>query len=146
MCPVVEMCTTRGELNRTAKTTLRKKREIQYVLNCRDGEVFLVRRPRDAALMRGMWELPEIPAGAHAASGKPIPGSARNDKMNKSGCGDSERLFTIRHSITVTDYTVQVWRGAAPDRTGGTWFAVDRLRRVALTGLARKVLRRAKII
>jgi len=62
-CPVVEMCATRGELEGSAKAARQKKREIHYVLDCRDGEVFLVQRARNASLMPGMWELPEVASG-----------------------------------------------------------------------------------
>ena len=54
--------------------------------------------------------------------------------------------FTVRHSITVTDYTVQVWRKPAASGVLGEWVAADRLARVALTGLARKILRKAEIL
>src|SRR5581483_4847062 len=46
--------------------------------------------PADASLMAGMWELPEIPR----------PGDHENP------------IFKVRHSITVTDYVVSVWRTA----------------------------------
>ncbi len=55
-------------------------------------------------------------------------------------------LFTVKHSITVTDYTVLVWRSAEPANVRGEWVAVERLGRVALTGLARKILRKAGVM
>src|SRR5580693_6373096 len=57
-CPVIELCVTRGELAATTKPARQKRQEIQYALDHRDGEVFLIRRPSDASLMPGMWELP----------------------------------------------------------------------------------------
>jgi A/G-specific adenine glycosylase len=57
-----------------------------------------------------------------------------------------QACLTLRHSITVTDYAVHVWRASAPPRVRGERVAVDRLARVALTGLARKILRKAGII
>jgi A/G-specific adenine glycosylase len=121
-CPVVELCATRGELASSDKAVRQKKREIHYALDCREGEVFLVRRASDASLMAGMWELPELTS------------------MN----GGSP-AFTLRHSITVTNYTVRVWR-EAPPLIEGKWIPLKRLRRVALTGLARKILRKAAIL
>jgi len=118
-CPVVRMCATRGEMSGSAKSLRQKKREIHYALSWRDGEVFLVQRPRDARLMAGMWELPEIARPRNHA--KPA--------------------FTVRHSITVTDFAVRVWKGTPPDRAGGEWIAARRLPKLALTGLARKILR-----
>jgi hypothetical protein len=41
---------------------------------------------------------------------------------------------------------VSVWSRSAPTSARGEWFAVERLARVALTGLARKILRKAEVI
>jgi len=133
-CPVVELCTTRGEMAGAAKARRQKKLEIHYALDWRSqngegGAVFLVRRARDARMMAGMWELPEL-AGVLRASENQSKGP----------------LFTVRHSITVTDFTVRVWRLAARSGTRGEWVAVERLGRVALTGLARKILRKAGVM
>jgi A/G-specific adenine glycosylase len=122
-CPVIEMCATRGELAATPKSVPQKKREIHYALHFCNKGVLLVQRPRDASLMPGMWELPEC-------------------AMNNT----SPPHFTLRHSITVTDYRVRVWRLAAPPEGVGKWIPVGRLKQVALTGLARKILLAADII
>ena len=127
-CPVVELCATRGELAKAEKSSPQKKREIHYALNyrngeIRDGEVLLVRRPTEVSLMPGMWELPEL---ANAKGRVPA--------------------FTLRHSITITDYTVQVWRETPTSRESGKWVALKRLEKIALTGLARKILRKADLI
>lgn len=147
-CPVVDLCATRGEMPRSTPTPSQKKREIHYALDYRNGEVFLVRRPRDARLMAGMWELPEITEFVAVEDPKRTFPSARSDKRNGNGRAHNLRttLFTVRHSITVTDYTVHVWRKAAPSGVTGDWIAADRLPRVALTGLARKILRKAEIL
>ncbi|HEY6770055.1 MAG TPA: A/G-specific adenine glycosylase [Candidatus Sulfotelmatobacter sp.] len=127
-CPVIEMCATRGELPREDKPAPQKKREINFALHCRKSTVFMVRRSFDASLMAGMWELPEIPVNAQGTF------------ENSSPC------FTLRHSITVTDYTVRVWRSPAPSPMNGEWISRSRLERVPLTGLARKILRKAAIL
>jgi A/G-specific adenine glycosylase len=124
ICPVIDLCATRGELKRIAKTPRQKKSEIHYALDCRAGGVFLVQRPRDASLMPGMWELPQV-ANRHFAANP---------------------LFTLRHSITVTEYTVRVHRMTAPVEVCGKWVGVERLLRLPLTGLARKILRKAEVI
>jgi A/G-specific adenine glycosylase len=123
-CPVVEMCATRRELVGSTKATRQKKCEIYYVLDCRDGRVFLVRRPREASLMPGMWELPEV----------------------ENGNGTSPTSFTLRHSITVTDYTVRVTRAQARGAKNGRWVSKSRVTNLALTGLARKILRASGVI
>jgi A/G-specific adenine glycosylase len=149
-CPVVELCATRGELAGSAKKAQQKKREIHYALARRDGAVFLVQRAHDARLMAGMWELPEADGGGPGAetrsngTGKIAALKALGRPKAKSG-EHADAYFTLRHSITVTDYTVRVWRAAAVDQDRGEWIAVERLSRVALTGLARKILRKAEI-
>ena len=122
-CPVVELCATRGELAGVGKQAPQKKREIHYALHCRNGDVLLVRRARDAALMAGMWELPEV-LGANGAA----------------------PLFTLRHSITVTDYAVRVWQDVKLGDIDAKWIPRERLGRMALTGLARKILRKAEML
>ena len=144
---------TRGELAGIAKSARQKKREIHYALDFRGsgyrrGAVFLVQRPRDARLMAGMWELPEIPAGAKARSNGADKIAAlkalRHPKATRRETNDA--CFTLKHSITVTNYTVRVWRMSAPTERCGKWIPVEQLARVALTGLARKILRKAEII
>jgi A/G-specific adenine glycosylase len=160
-CPVVELCATRGEMARPEKGAQQKKREIHYALDLRagggrSGAVFLVQRPRDARLMAGMWELPEVAGSVVGAGKQQIPLFARNDKMrkrndktktrkNKTRASDSQLWFTVRHSITVTDYTVRVWRMRVRSGVRGNWVSAERLARVALTGLTRKILRKAEI-
>jgi len=133
-CPVIELCATRGELAGKAKPVRQKKREIHYALNHRNGdgrndEVFLVQRERKASLMAAMWELPEL--------------TLPERTMTNGAHGPS---FILRHSITVTDYTVRVWRTDAPPHNDGKWIPVERLEKVALTGLARKILRKAEVL
>ena len=122
-CPVQEMCATRGELSRAGKRT-RQKREIYFALDCHGDAVFLVERPKHGSLMPGMWELPEIPG------------------LN----GTAEAWLTLRHSITVTDYLVRVARCPAPEGISGSWICHRRVAKLALTGLARKILRAANVI
>lgn len=124
LCPVSEMCATRGELSQGQKAARQEKREIRYALDCRNGSVFLVRRPKTTTLMPGMWELPEI-IGAN---------------------GTAEISFTLRHSITTTNYVVQVIQGASPSGTPGRWISKSRLPALPLTGLAQKILRATNII
>jgi len=141
MCPVVELCATRGKLASADRVKKQHKRQIDYALHRRDGEVFLVQRPRDARLMAGMWELPEI--GMPAVMKKLIPRSSRNHKSN--GVAQTP-LLSVRHSITVTEYTVRVWDCPPPETSSGEWIAIRRLSKIPLTGLARKVLRKAQVL
>jgi A/G-specific adenine glycosylase len=123
MCPVSGLCATRGELRSLTKATRQTKRKIYYTLACRKGSIFLVQRPKNATLMPGMWELPEA-----------------------DGNETKSVWLTVRHSITVTDYAVRVLRGPAPSELNGRWVRNSRVTALPLTGLARKILRAAKII
>jgi A/G-specific adenine glycosylase len=123
LCPVSDLCATRGELPRAQNQTRQVKREIDYALACLDGAVFLIKRPKTSALMPGMWELPE----ATSANG-------------------ASALLTLRHSITVTDYLVRVMPGLPPDGVDGRWVKNSQVLTLPLTGLTRKILRAAKII
>lgn len=123
VCPVSTLCRTRGELP-AATPVVRRKREILYALNLRGSAILLVQRPQDASLMPEMWELPEwtSPNGSH------------------------QTVLTLRHSITVTDYTVRVLGDAAPLVKNSRWIERSKLPELPLTGLARKILRAAEII
>ncbi len=123
-CPVFGLCATRGDLARPKKLSRQQQRDICYALDHRNQSVFLVQRPKHSSLMPGMWELPEIP-GAN-------PPSAAS--------------FTLRHSITVTDYTVRVLRGPVPGSNRGRWVRRKNILTLPLTGLTRKILRQAHVI
>jgi A/G-specific adenine glycosylase len=128
-CPVIGLCATRGnpvllKLAQPKKSVRQKRRDICYALDHRNRSVFLVQRPKHASLMPGMWELPEIPVAL----------------------GRSPASLTLRHSITVTDYTVHVMRGPMPGLVKGRWMPKARVLQLPLTGLARKILREAQVI
>jgi len=105
LCPVSDLCATRGELQRPGKGTRQTKREIHYALACRNGSIFLVQRPKTSTLMPGMWELPET-VGAN---------------------GTNAAWLTLRHSITVTNYVVRVLRSPAPKGLEGRWVRRSRV-------------------
>jgi adenine-specific DNA glycosylase len=94
------------------------------VLALKENSVLLVQRPADSARMAGMWELPEARAAKSA----------------------DEVLAKFRHSITDTDYEVSVVQ-APPALVrsldgNARWFTRKQWTKLALTGLARKVLRK----
>jgi A/G-specific adenine glycosylase len=123
-CPVRKWCATRGESMQEARSPRQQKREIWCALDHRDGHVRLVRRSTKDSLMAGMWELPHWPAP---------------DQSERA------RWRTFRHSITVTDYTVHVVRGAPPSPKG-KWVSVARIPAIPITGLTRKILKADGII
>lgn len=86
--------------------------------------MFLVQRAGDERLMSEMWELPSSGSPAH----------------------DCEVLFTVRHSITVTDYLVSVAVLPKIAIAKGKWIKINKLDKLPLTGLTKKILRKANII
>lgn len=121
-CPVHGFCRSRGR-SEIALKEVRRKREIHYALSLRNSSVLLNRRPENASLMPGMWELPEL-----------------------VGPCDGPSALRVRHSITVTDYLVHVFRTKMTRENGGRWIAQSRVSGLPLTGLTRKILRAAGVI
>ena len=116
-CPVVMLCAGKGIEARREQTS-RRKAVLRYSLIQRNGDVFLRQRPKDASLMAGMWELPECKGS------------------EKFG----EAILKLKHSITVTDYTVLVFRETTIGCRAGRWVPISKVGRMALTGLTRKIL------
>ena len=123
-CPIREFCRTRGRGRAGAPKPHQLKRQIAFELATDNNCVRLVRRPKDASLMPGMWELPSCEA------------VGRTDEV----------LFSVKHSITVTDFNVRVMRGKGVPAQEGRWVKISRLGALPLTGLAKKILCEARII
>lgn len=128
-CPINKFCRTRGRGKVRGRKPRQQKREIAYLLARRGKSVLLVRRAADHGLMPNMWELPETQLRKNDV--RPI-------------------IFSLSHSITTTTYKVHVvgprTRAARSNRDSGTWVNMARASDIPLTGLARKILRRAEII
>jgi len=118
-CPIRKFCRTRGRGSIRSRKVPQRKKTLTYGLIRRADSIRMVKRADSHSLMPGMWELPE------ASSSRPM-------------------LFSLRHSITMTDYTVRVVEEQRP--RAGTWVRVSRLSELPLTGLARKILRTAEVI
>lgn len=149
VCPVRALCTTGARELRAKGSGLgalrvmvsprQMRREVWCALERRDGRVRMVKRPKGASLMAGMWELPQWAELPH-------------------GSGNSATWRTFRHSITVTDYTVHVLRdsetetkSAVSDRGStpvvrGKWVAIETIPQLPITGLTRKILKAGGII
>jgi A/G-specific adenine glycosylase len=138
-CPVFGLCKTRGEHVTPARAAQRSL-PAAYLLNLRKRgtvtEVLMRHRDADASLMPGMMELPSLPE--EVVVGR-------------------EPMLRVRHSITNTNYYVQVFAARSPrDRgmrralagTEGTleWVRTSRLGAQPITGLARKILQRLDVM
>jgi A/G-specific adenine glycosylase len=138
-CPVFSMCLTRGE-HLTPPRAAQLSRPAAYLLSLRKRgtltEVLLELRAADASLMPGMYELPPLPQDA-------VQGR--------------EPLLRLRHSITNTNYYVQVYAASGPEDRGLRraipaakgdlhWIQTNRLGLMPLTGLTRKALQRLDVM
>ncbi len=120
-CPVRKFCRTQGRHSSATAKSRQVKREVAHALARRFDSVLLTQRASTGSLMPAMWELPQV-------------------TLREA----DEELFSLRHSITITNYTVRVV--ARRDALAGTWIKNSRLRTLPLTGLTKKILRRAGVI
>ena len=105
-------------------------------MNCRRGprranlEVLLEQRSPQATVMPGMWELPRFEGSS--AILKP--------------------LLNVRHSIMRTNYRISIIEAASIKKVdyansrNERWIRQDELNKLPLTGLARKILLRLRLI
>jgi len=121
-CPVAAICRWRGASTNRVRSP-RRKAVLNYVLAIADGQVLLTQRSGTSSLMPGMWELPEC---------GPQPSQSA--------------LLKLKHSITVTDFTVFVFNLDPPSTAEGKWVRFSALHRLPLTGLSRKILTRAALL
>ena len=150
VCPVFAVCRTQGEHSTLARTPMQSRR-VSYALTTRKTrgsmavEVLLQHRPASASLMPGMLELPEI---------------AQRDAVAPGGDGEpalllqQEPVLRVRHAITGTNYYVEVvglpnqsaLQGLALRDSDFEWVPVRTLENRPITGLARKVLQRLRLM
>lgn len=134
-CPVFDLCRTRGEHSTLPRTAMRSER-VAYAITTRKPrtgglEILLHRRAPDLSLMPGMFELPHLVTPP-----------------------DFEPRLRLRHSIVGTNYYVEIFaiarRNEVQRRNGEAgelvWGKLAEMRRVPLTGLARKVLQRTGLM
>jgi A/G-specific adenine glycosylase len=126
-CPVQSLCQTRGE-HKTTPRPRQQPRDAFYALVERDkngsNEILLEQRPHTASLMAGMWQLPEL----------------------SSAPENQKPLCTVKHAITVTNYTVRIFAHTGPLHHDWPkqWVPQSEASKLPLTGLARKVLKKLR--
>ncbi len=144
-CPVFDLCRTRGEHPTQPRMRMQSKR-VTYALATRKVrgsvavEVLMQRRGKDVSLMAGMLELPQL--------------TRRDDSEGKDLILSEEPMLRVRHAIVGTNYYVEVvslssrreTAQRAVSREGLEWVAVRALHDQPITGLARKVLQRLRLM
>jgi A/G-specific adenine glycosylase len=139
LCPLAGGCKTRGE-HKTAPRPRMLSREVGHALVVRTGlqagnssrEVLLERRPPSLTVMPGLWELPVL---------------------RETQFPDEELRMTVRHAIMQVNYYVRIRTAFEDDAEAMTvaggerrWVPLGEAGAMALTGLARKVLTRARLL
>jgi A/G-specific adenine glycosylase len=170
-CPVFALCRTRGEHPTPPRARLQSER-IAYGLCTRKMresiavEVLLQRRPADASRMPGMLELPQIEldpvtavpttkARTKSSAEKKTPAAKKTrSKQALANRLLEEPVMRVRHAIVGTNYYAEVY--ALRTRREVTkqaiaeglmeWVPTARLPHLPLTGLARKVLQRLRLM
>lgn len=124
-CPLKKWCATRGRPAQPRREAFGRKAELKQALCLKGEKVLLKRRSPAETVMSGMWELPSI-AGASIAAAP---------------------MFRLKHAIMKTTYSVEVYSlERVSNNSAARWFHKSELERLPLTGLARKVLRRAELL
>lgn len=134
-CPLSAGCKTRGEHRRAPRPRM-IRREVAYALCLRAGrapqKVLLEQRPAAQTVMPGLWELPLLAESA-------VP--------------ETELRLAVRHSIMQVNYYVRIRAvsegniDALTIRGGARrWVPLSKAGGMALTGLARKVLARLRLL
>ncbi len=144
ICPVYKYCITRGEHVTAARPPMQSRR-VAYALTTRKAqksvtvEVLLQHRPSDVSLMPGMLELPQVDAQGTSEQ--------RFELLQ-------EPVLRVRHAIVGINYYVEVLalsgrrevRCRALRKDNLEWVSVRDLPGRPLTGLARKVLQRLRLM
>ncbi|HZQ20925.1 MAG TPA: A/G-specific adenine glycosylase [Terriglobales bacterium] len=121
-CPIRKFCRAQGPGIAHRRKPPQQKLSISYGLATRRGAVLLLQRSPRESLMPAMWELPKVDSSL------------------------DQPLFTLRHSITITDFTVNVHEYSGAPPASAKWIRLSRLPELPLTGLTKKILRKANII
>jgi len=137
VCPVQGWCSARrlgieNELPVKGRGRGPVRMRILVALVQRAGRLLLGRRPADASLLPGFWELPQVETEGLSPDAF---ASLRLELL--------EPLGEFRHSITYREYLVTVYRAALGGRPprGYQWVEESRLSGLPLTTIARKALR-----
>jgi A/G-specific adenine glycosylase len=143
ICPINADCKTQGE-HKTRRRAPMISRAVAHALSVRSArgpvkrhgpgarEVLLEQRPAEFTVMPGLWELP---------------------KLRDEAVPEENLRMTVRHAIMQVNYYVRIRTVFEDDvetmtiRSGERqWVPLREAANMALTGLTRKVLKRARLL
>jgi len=124
-CPISSHCASESRtIKNTRSREQRQQRTALLLLRRRRNLLLLRRRSERESLMPAMWELPQLKSAPIAPA-----------------------TLKVKHSITTTDWTVEVFASGEPERSASLqWAGVAQLGTLPLTGLTRKILRKLKLL
>ena len=148
VCPISRECKTRGE-HRTAPKAAMLSREIAHALALRSPK----RRPRERVARKGRADQREILLEQRAQEQSVMPGLWELPALREAVVPESQVRLTVRHAIMQVNYYVRI-RAVLEEEVenltvrGGLrrWVRLDEAAEMALTGLTRKVLKRAQLL
>lgn len=171
-CPLAPGCRARAEgcpevypPPRKRRRTERRRRAMMVVRPTADGAdedaVLLYRRPDDARLLAGTWELPWVDLGAEVGKGTAAGDGHADPEGLAAELADryggtwrvGERLGQVRHGITHRSFEIEIYRavlevtvvaklaegGAGGGQEAG-FYGAERRRELPLSSLVGKVL------
>jgi A/G-specific adenine glycosylase len=148
VCPLASECVALAEGTverfpvRSGSRKARSERHLGIVVE-EEGKILLFRRPDDAPLLGGLWEIPWIPW-----SDRKNASVALSSRYGGSWHLEGSHGW-VRHSITFRDIRLEVWRGrlvAASEIAEGAeagWFEPAEMGGLALSSLVDKILERS---
>ncbi len=139
-CPWTDSCLARAA-GTAAELPVKKRsragREVALsVAIARCGDRILVRRrPPDASIMPGFWELPWCEGPSESL-----------ESLSVLAAVSRPRIGRFSHAITVTNYRCDVYEASASrdSERGCCWMSDEELQSVPLTTISRKALRFAE--
>ncbi|MEX2131645.1 MAG: A/G-specific adenine glycosylase [Pseudohongiellaceae bacterium] len=144
-CPVKKTCRARAQQTiadypgRKSGRTLPVRQVTMYILQNREGEVLLMKRP-PTGIWGGLWSFPESPVDIVDIEGS--AGSRWSEEINTG-----TTLPMVRHSFThfhlhITPVLTQVGNSidAVAEPSDRIWYAVHRPARIGLAAPVKKLL------
>jgi len=124
-CPISSHCASESRTVQKSRAREQRQERAAFLLLRRLRDMLLLRRRSEReCLMPGMWELPQLKSA-------PI----------------GPATLKVKHSITTTDWTVEVFESGDPERsTSLKWTPLAQVGTLPLTGLTRKILRKLKLL
>lgn len=148
-CPLAGVCAAHASGNPEAyppprTRRARERRRIAAAVVRENDRTLLFRRPVEATLLAGMWELPWVEVQAEDRSGEGVETALGKRYGGRWRLGES--LATTLHAITHRKLTAEAFRASrqsdadVAEGLEAGWFDREELERLPVSSLVRKIL------